>query len=115
MTRHAIRCFYAAPALAIALLSRSAPAAPRSPSVAVPDAPELRPYIIDAGGLRSVLAIEQRAKHGAIERRQGYPAVDFCARIQTRLDGNRAVVEGLVAHGSRAVVRNLRGWLKGAS
>ena len=113
MTRHAIRCFYAAPALAIALLSGYAAAAPRSPSVAVPDAPELRPYIIDAGGLRSVLAIEQRAKHGAIERRQSSPAVDFCARIQTRLDGNRAVVEGMVANGSRSVVRNVRVCIKG--
>ena len=126
MTRHAIRCFYAVPALAIALLSACAAAAPRSPSAAVPDAPEisptttpdldrasLRPYIIDAGGLRSVLAIEQRAKHGAIEGRQSSPSVDFCSRIQTRLDGHRAIVEGMVANGSRSVVRNVRVCIKG--
>jgi hypothetical protein len=126
MTRHAIRGLYAAPALAIALLSGCAAAAPRSPSAAVPDAPEisptttpdldrasLRPNIIDAGGLRSVLAIEQRAKHGAIERRQSSPAVDFCARIETRLHGNRAFVEGMVANGSRFVVRNVRVCIKG--
>ena len=112
MTRHAIRGLYAVPALAIALLSGCAAAAPRSPSAAVPDAP-LRPHIIDAGGLRSVLAIEQRAKHGAIERRQSSPAVDFCARIETRLHGNRAFVEGMVANGSRFVVRNVRVCIKG--
>ena len=122
---------YAAPALAIALLSGCAATAPRSPSAAVPEAPEisptttpdldrasLRPRIIDAGGLRSVLAtatppIEQRAKRGTIERRQSSPAVDFCARIVTRLHGNRAFVEGMVANGSRFVVRNVRVCIKG--
>jgi len=132
MTRHAIRVHLcAAPALAIALLSGCAAAAPRSPSAAVTHAPEispattpdldrasLRPHIIDAGGLRSVLAtptpsIEQRAKRSAIERRRRSPAVDFCARIQTRLDGNRAFVEGMVDNGSRSVVRNVRVCIKG--
>ena len=124
MTRHAIKLhLYAAPALAIALLSGCAATAPRSPSAAVPHAPEisptsLRPHIIDAGRLRSVLAtptpsIEQRAKRSAIERRRRSPAVDFCARIVTRLDGNRAFVEGMVDNGSRFVVRNVRVCIKG--
>jgi hypothetical protein len=106
---------YAAPALAIALLSGCAAAAPRSPSPAVPDRASLRPHIIDAGGLTSVPtpSIEQHAKRSAIEGRRRSPAVDFCARIQTRLDGNRAFVEGMVDNGSRFVVRNVRVCIKG--
>ena len=41
------------------------------------------------------------------------PAVDFCARIQTLLEGDRAYVEGAVANGAPFPVYNVRVCIKG--
>ena len=58
-------------------------------------------------------SVEDGAKRSAIERRGRPPAVDFCARILTRLHGDRAFVEGSVANGARFTVHNVRVCIKG--
>jgi hypothetical protein len=59
------------------------------------------------------VSVEAGAKHSAIERRWRPPAVDFCTRIQTRLHGDRAFVEGRVANGAPFAVHKVRVCIKG--